>query len=614
MKNILLKSSEEALSSLTGKDVIIEEVSYKFPFSLNLQKVFVGKEIDYACIRLVLPSLLWGQVDLEVSLGDAKSFPGLCAEVILLDVLSNSSTSSKRKQEGYWGIHHALETGQKKGRVSGGFSYDSDKGLDVSALYQGIFFKGEVTGNFEEGVLDTHLECASLGLLSDGGVLNLSVKDGKWTGDSSLNFQLEEGGDSFRLLCSFSSEWSQELRVENFSLFSDTKRFEGEGSLFLPFASQGSFQIEKASFEDLQSGVSLVDVQANISLEEDRVLVESISASDSEGGLIRGSGEVSFREWERLEHSFSLELQKSSLIQHDYVSTLSDGHLTLKGDREQSYLSGKLLCKGAKLEIPDVKSFELPQLNRMDVYLDKKKPPSFWGTISLDVEMEVVDKVSIYGRGLHSKWLGKLHLKGNCEHAYLEGTLKMQSGVFLFSGKRFHLTSGICVFRRDEESANWLNIEGDLVFPDAVVRAALKGPLTNLRLQFDSMPSLDLSEIMARVLFNRRVSEITALEALQVAQVVMNLSEGKMDLDLLGKLKKNIGIDQLNVQNLGEEEASLTIGKTLSDGTAISFEKKVYGEDGSLGIEAQISKDFSIEADFSNSSENKMRLKWRHDY
>ncbi|MGK0183548.1 MAG: translocation and assembly module TamB, partial [Halioglobus sp.] len=133
------------------------------------------------------------------------------------------------------------------------------------------------------------------------------------------------------------------------------------------------------------------------------------------------------------------------------------------------------------------------------------------------------------------------------------------------------------------------------------------------KLSFVSVPALSLNEILAQIMFDRQISEISPIEALQIGQVIIDMSEGKIEDNLFGKLKKNIGIDQFDIKNFGEEEASLKVGKYFN-GTLISLEKNIYTEDQQLSVETNLSKEIRLQADISNNAENKMRLKWKHDY
>ena len=158
----------------------------------------------------------------------------------------------------------------------------------------------------------------------------------------------------------------------------------------------------------------------------------------------------------------------------------------------------------------------------------------------------------------------------------------------------------------------YLAITGQLRLPSATIIANLQGPLTSPRLTFQSIPQLPTSSILSLILFNKEISEISPLQALQLAQVVMSLS-GNGGPDVLGAIRKSIGVDKLNISGKdGSDEIALQIGWCISHGITVSLSQSATSSD--ITIEVDLKNGFLFEAETQNQEEGKFSLKWNHNY
>lgn len=383
---------------------------------------------------------------------------------------------------------------------------------------------------------------------------------------------------------------------------------------------RGFCRLFEGHYENLYTGSSLRNIEASVSAKKNLLILERLEAKNGEKGEISGSGKMLLDPYKSLPYNFSINLNHAKLLHMEYASTECSGQIKCLGSYKKASISGELSLNNALISIPEKFSPAIPTLNvRFLSEPDDRSPPQNKEKtkdpypLELDISITSKNGVSVAGKGLRSKWSGNLIVSGTKRSPSIKGALKLDNGTFHFADKTFIVQEGSLNFNDTLENSS-LNIGAELILRDIKVKASINGALTSPLVAFASIPSLPLNEIISRILFNRSIGEISPMEMIQIAQIIVDLSEGKSHTGVLGKFKRNIGIDQLTFRNPGEERAAVKIGKYLFHDTLISFEKNIYNEDQQISVETNLSKEFHIQADFGNNTESKMWLKWKRDY
>jgi translocation and assembly module TamB len=140
----------------------------------------------------------------------------------------------------------------------------------------------------------------------------------------------------------------------------------------------------------------------------------------------------------------------------------------------------------------------------------------------------------------------------------------------------------------------------------------MQGPLTSAQLTFQAIPSLPTSSILSLILFNKDISEISPLQALQLAQTIVSLS-GNGGPGVLDSIRKKIGVDRLTIIGKGEtDEISVQIGWYLSHGITLSLSQSATSSD--VTVEVDLKKGFIFQAETQNQEEGKFSFKWNKNY
>ena len=143
--------------------------------------------------------------------------------------------------------------------------------------------------------------------------------------------------------------------------------------------------------------------------------------------------------------------------------------------------------------------------------------------------------------------------------------------------------------------------------------ALLRGPLSGPKLTFQSSPQLPVSSLLAQILFNKDFSEVSAVQALQVAQTVLSLSGGSAP-DILERVRKTLGMDRLTLITSENDpgKISLQIGKYLMRGVLLTVSQGA--ESRKASVEVELKKGIHLQAEVNEDQQGKFSLKWHHHY
>ncbi len=320
---------------------------------------------------------------------------------------------------------------------------------------------------------------------------------------------------------------------------------------------------------------------------------------------------------EKFPFEFRAELNNLNMLNYDSFSSNFTGPIQIQGDTKQAAAEGALIVSHADFNIPDELPPDIPVLPityiHQPLHMKKNRVgPVILYPISLDIQLSADNEIFVRGRGLSSEWEGDVHLGGKNNNVSANGTLRLLKGEFAFSGKVFTLTQGEITFANKSSQEAFLSLTGTLSLSDATITAILRGPLSAPQLSFQSIPHMPTSSILAKILFNKDISDISPMQAIQLAQTIVTLSGGTGP-DVIEKIRKSLGIDRLNIVSAsGSDDISLQIGKYITRGVMITLSQSA--DSSQVIVEVELSKGFIFQAETQEEDEGKFTLKWNKNY
>jgi translocation and assembly module TamB len=184
------------------------------------------------------------------------------------------------------------------------------------------------------------------------------------------------------------------------------------------------------------------------------------------------------------------------------------------------------------------------------------------GGFGLDIAINAPGRIFVRGRGIDAELGGSLQLTGTTANIVSSGRFDLERGRLDILGKRFDLVEGSAQFQGD--LIPYIRFVTTTSTENGTASIIVEGPANAPEVSFESSPAGPQDEVLAQLLFGRNLSEISAFQALQLANAVATLA-GRGGTGVVGNLRDRFGLDDLDVTTTDSGETALRVGKYLSD-------------------------------------------------
>jgi translocation and assembly module TamB len=390
------------------------------------------------------------------------------------------------------------------------------------------------------------------------------------------------------------------------------------GTLANPNAS-GQIAVEGGRFDDGATGLSLRSVALKADFARDEVNVTQASGVDGHGGSVSGTGRISLaREGAS---SFRLDLKGFRLIDNDQATASATGRATIDRAADgKGRLSGALTIDRADV------AARLPTPSgvvAMDV-VEKNRPPDLPGALpprqingegwALDVTLKASRGVYLKGHGLDTELSLDAHVGGTTAHPTLSGTARVVRGDYDFAGKRFAFEPTSVVYLSTRAEGVRLDLTATRDDPSLTADVRIRGTAARPEISLTSTPSLPNDEVLSQVLFGRSASQLSPLEAAQLASALSGLAGGG-GFDVVGNLRTFAGLDRLALGGGDAASGGVSIsgGKYLTEN--VYLELTGGGRDGGAAqVEWRVKRSLSIVSRVGGQGNGRLAVRWRRDY
>lgn len=411
-----------------------------------------------------------------------------------------------------------------------------------------------------------------------------------------------------------------EMRDQQFSGLMDID-FDIGGSFNRPEIT-GYTTLSRGFYENIHTGTVLREIELDITSESREFQVRNFRAIDGRGGEIKGNGRISIISEKNFPYSVDLRISHAGLYNTDDISLIIDGQTTLAGNLLDHSLEGSINIERGDIRIPDtlppgITDIEVIEINRLNTgdELTEERKGILKPLVHLNLLLKSSGRIYINGRGITSEWRGDLTIKGTDAEPLIKGELKLLRGNYTFLGKRFDLTEGSIIFDGRHPPSPDLLISGRIKNGDITAIIELSGNVNSPEIKLSSIPSLPSDEILSRILFSRDVSQITPLQAVQLGNAINTMLGGR-SYDLIGKTRRALGVDQLEIRQSGDnmDESVLSAGKYLNERIYLEVEKGIGRESGKAALKWEISPNISVETEVGEDTETGIGINWKWDY
>ncbi|SMR71736.1 autotransporter secretion inner membrane protein TamB [Aliiroseovarius halocynthiae] len=318
---------------------------------------------------------------------------------------------------------------------------------------------------------------------------------------------------------------------------------------------------------DIDSGqVNLDNGTANV----------NIQSSIPAGGRISTSGSIGLTA--PMQADLSLFLNQLRLTDGALFETTIDGTANLRGPLQGgATLRAALTLGRTELRIPETAPGTLPVMEGLEHVGEPtavRQTRKFAGLIvapsttaparpyPLDITLNAPGQIFVRGRGLDAELGGSLRVTGTSANVIPQGEFNLIRGRLDMLGKRLTLTEGDVSLQGDFNA--YLRFLATAKAEDTDIRIGVTGPASAPEISFTSSPELPEDEVLARLLFGKDITQISAIQALRLAAAVRTLA-GKGGEGVLGRLRGEFALDDLDVTTDETGAASVRAGKYISE-------------------------------------------------
>ena len=146
--------------------------------------------------------------------------------------------------------------------------------------------------------------------------------------------------------------------------------------------------------------------------------------------------------------------------------------------------------------------------------------PSIW---RLDIRLDADNRVFVSGMGLESEWQARLRVQGTTATPEIAGNVELIRGTLGLAGRRFRLDRGQVTFTGDRPPNPQIDLAATSDIDGVEVGINVTGRSNNPQIAFTSSPGLPQDEIVSRILFGSSVTQISAIQAVQLAASLNSL-------------------------------------------------------------------------------------------
>jgi len=378
----------------------------------------------------------------------------------------------------------------------------------------------------------------------------------------------------------------------------------------------GRAELAAGRFEDFATGLKLRDVAIAADLDQTAIHVNRFTSKDANDGTLQGSGLVSLVRGGQ--SNFVLNAQRFLLIDNDLARAIASGSVTVvRGADGKATLTGKLTVDRADIVadpptpsgvVPmEVREINIPRARVAQMAAPARRGPA----IGLDVTLTAPRAIFVRGRGLDAELSLDAKVSGDTASPQLTGVARIVRGDYDFAGKRFEFDERGVVYLASSPDRIRLDLTATREDPSLNAVVKIEGTAAKPLITLTSTPVLPNDEVLSQVLFGRSASQLTPLEAAQLAAALTSLATGG-GFDIIGGLRSLAGLDRLALAGGDATGVTVSGGKYLTDN--VYLELTGGGREGpSAQVEWRVRRNLSIISRLAGDGDTRLSVRWRRD-
>ncbi|SDI92361.1 translocation/assembly module TamB domain-containing protein [Aliiruegeria lutimaris] len=373
---------------------------------------------------------------------------------------------------------------------------------------------------------------------------------------------------------------------------------------------------------------NLSGINVQVGLDGSSVQLDA-SANSQAGGSLGANGSLQISGG--MNANLQASLNQFVLTDPTLFSTTLDGGVTISGPLTGgANIDGRINVGRTEIRIPDGGlgfGGAVPNLThtnepnsvrqtrqRAGLIEEKKSSSSGSGgagaVFGLNVTVRAPDEIFIRGRGLDTELGGGMVVTGTTATPKPVGEIEVIRGRLDILGQRLDVTEGTVSLAGGLQP--YIDITASSSRDDFEFVAKITGPVDDPTFKLSSVPDLPQDEVLAYFLFGKSVTDLSALQAVQMASALATLT-GRGGVGLMGNIREGLGLDDLDLATTDDGGAEVRAGKYISDNIYTEFVADSQGET-EIDLNIDVSKNFTVKGTADSKGDSSIGIYFERDY
>ena len=359
------------------------------------------------------------------------------------------------------------------------------------------------------------------------------------------------------------------------------------GGSFVAPRINGTGKLAGGDVQDYALGARLQNLEAALEADGARITVTSL-AGRAGPGTITGSGSIDL-ETPGMPVDFRFNARNARPVVSDLFTANLSGDVRVTGPLNDLMAAGSLQIARGEINLPEKFPQDVAVLN-VRRRGRAPPPPAPRHRVALDVGVRTSGPIFVRGHGVDAEMGGEIKVGGTLAAPLISGDFRMSRGSYDFAGQRLNFTSGRIGFdgtglrERLDPSLDFVaRTESGGV--TAVLRVG--GYASAPKITLSSTPQLPQDEVIAHLLFQQSVKQLSPLQLASMAQGIgalggFGIGGGAGGFNPLGTLRRTVGLDRLSVGSVegatpGESQTTVEAGRYISPNVYVGVKQNLSG-------------------------------------
>ncbi|WP_042689036.1 translocation/assembly module TamB domain-containing protein, partial [Azospirillum sp. B506] len=399
----------------------------------------------------------------------------------------------------------------------------------------------------------------------------------------------------------------------------------------------GSVVLVNGRYENRASGAVITNIEARLVGDGDVFTVQSFRGRTRNGGAISASGVIRPGAPADRQLDIALQADNARLVEIDLVTAEIGANLTLTGGFTNARLAGPVDIRRAEIQVPDRMPANVVDLKVTEVGKGRRargttqvstaggtrrvpqpaeSPPAATPfVLALDMTVNAPNQIFVRGRGLDAELAGSLRVKGTAAAPEVTGRFTILKGSLNLLAKNFEFKRGIFDFDGTQPIDPRLDLLAEATANGITADVVVSGTARQPKIELTSPQGLPQDEVLAGVLFGKSVGDLSATEAVQLAQSAAALAGVGGGGGILDKVRRGLGVDRLDfTQGENGKGGAVQAGRYVSDRVYVGVEQGIGANQSRAKVEVDITKNLKGTASVGANSETKFGVVYEKDY